>query len=298
MNSCIFSGLDEKDLPQATQRVLQTPHTKGGTIFHHRTPVFGCYILYQGRAKLVVRAKNGKKVLFKFCRAGDLIDGVLLCGIEMHSTYAEALEDSGVCFIPKASFEELLQEYPQVSLEVIRRLSKDLAMLKKRLTDMSCKDVRERLIGLLLDLGREYGVEEEGGLLIDLALSQQDLAEMVGTSRQTVNQKLRRLEEKSLIMIAKRRITITNEKALKELCCLAIFSLLNSCHALGSLPRVHAPVACNLKPEFIYLVGYETNSRRDAERQLYLEFPSLCASRGLFARVRAKHMAIARPRNA
>jgi len=220
MNSCIFSGLDEKDLPQATQRVLQTPHTKGGTIFHHGTgtPVFGCYILYQGRAKLVVRAKNGKKVLFKFCRAGDLIDGVFLCGIEMHSTYGEALEDSGVCFIPKASFEELLHEYAQVSLEVIRRLSKDLAMLKKRLTDMACKDVRERLIGLLLNLGREYGVEEEGGLLIDLALSQQDLAEMVGTSRQTVNQKLRRLEEKSLIIIAKRKITITDEKELKELC--------------------------------------------------------------------------------
>lgn len=218
MNSCIFSGLDEKDLPQVTQRVLQTSHTKGGTIFHHGTPVFGCYILYQGRAKLVVRAKNGKEMLFKFCRASDLIDGVLLCGIEVHSTYAEALEDSGVCFIPKASFEELLHEYPQVSLEVIRRFSKDLAMLKKRLTDTAYKDVRERLIGLLLDLGREYGVEKEGGLLIDLALSQQDLAEMAGTSRQTVNQKLRRLEEKSLIMIAKRKITITDEKALSGFC--------------------------------------------------------------------------------
>jgi len=217
MNSCIFSGLDENDLPQVTQRVLQIPHTKGGTIFHHGTPVFGCYILYRGRAKLVVRAENGKKVLFKFCRAGDLIDGVLLCGIEVHNTYAEALENSGVCFIPKANFEELLHEYPQVSLEVIRRLSKDLAMLKKRLTDMSCKDVRERLIGLLLTLGKEYGVEEEGGLLIDLAFSQQDLAEMVGASRQTVNQKLRRLEEKSLIMVAKHTITITDEKALSEL---------------------------------------------------------------------------------
>jgi CRP/FNR family transcriptional regulator len=96
-------------------------------------------------------------VLFKFCRAGDLIDGVLLCGIEVHNTYAKALEDTGVCFIPKANFEELLHEYPQVSLEVIRRLDKDLAMLKKRLTDMAYKDVRERLIGLLLDLGEIRG---------------------------------------------------------------------------------------------------------------------------------------------
>jgi len=214
MNSCIFSGLDEKDLPQATQRVLQIPHTKSGTIFQHETLVFGCYILCQGRAKLVVRAKNGKEMIVKFCRAGDLIDGVLLCGIEVHSTYAEALEDSRVCFIPKASFEELLHKYPQVSLEVIRRLSTDLAMLKKRLTDMAYKDVRERLIGLLLDLGREYGVEKEGGLLIDLAFSQQDLAEMVGTSRQTVNQKLHGLEKKGLISITGRKVVI-GEKALK-----------------------------------------------------------------------------------
>jgi hypothetical protein len=61
MNSCIFSGLDEKDLPQATQRVLQIPHTKGGTIFHHGTPVFGCYILYRGEQSWLSARRMVKK---------------------------------------------------------------------------------------------------------------------------------------------------------------------------------------------------------------------------------------------
>ena len=169
LDSCVFSGLGEEELSQAAQIIQQTSYAKGEVIFHQGSPVLGHHILCRGKAKLVRRTESGKKKLLRFYSPGELIGGLMDTGI--YDAYAETLEDSLVSFMEKADFADLLCRYPQVSLEAIRRLSRELEALQRRLAALSYKGVRERLSDLLLELGREYGIEQEGGLFIDLRLS-------------------------------------------------------------------------------------------------------------------------------
>jgi CRP/FNR family transcriptional regulator len=217
IDCCIFSGLDEEELSQVAPMIRLTPHARGEVIFHQGAPIFGYYILCQGKVKLARRTASGKRQVFQFYSPGDLIGGSVLQDAETHDVYAKALEDSLVGFIKKADFADLLRKYPQVSLEIIRRLSCELEILRKRLTDIAYRGVRERLIDLLLELGEEYGIKREDGLLVDLALTEQELAGMIGSSRQTVSQHLCKLAKRGLLSLEGHRITIIDKEGLDDL---------------------------------------------------------------------------------
>lgn len=155
--------------------------------------------------------------MLRFYSAGDLLGGSIQYGADIHGTYARVLEDSLVGFINEADFADLLRRYPQDSLEIIRRLSQELEMLRRRLAAVSYKGVRERLSDLLVELGEKYGVKEENGLLIDLGLTQEELAEMIGSARQTVSHHLGKLAQRGLISLEGHKILIIDEKGLKDL---------------------------------------------------------------------------------
>lgn len=216
LDSCVFSGLGEEELSQAAQIIQQTSYAKGEVIFHQGSPVLGHHILCRGKAKLVRRTESGKKKLLRFYSPGELIGGLMDTGI--YDAYAETLEDSLVSFMEKADFADLLCRYPQVSLEAIRRLSRELEALQRRLAALSYKGVRERLSDLLLELGREYGIEQEGGLFIDLRLSPQDLADTIGCSRQTASAELHKLAREGLIQVKQGTILLVDEAGLRGLC--------------------------------------------------------------------------------
>lgn len=213
LDSCVLSRLDEEELSQVARMTRQISYAKGEIIFHQGFPILGFYILCQGKAKLVHRTKGVKKVLFRFYSSGDLIGG-LMDKEQTYNASAETLEDSLVAFIKEADFADLLCRYPRVSLEVSRRLSRELEALQKRLSALSYKGVGERLSDLLLELGREYGIEQEGGLLIDLRLSPQDLADMIGCSRQTASAELHKLARKGLIQVKRGTILLVDEAGL------------------------------------------------------------------------------------
>ncbi|MBC7098747.1 Crp/Fnr family transcriptional regulator [Candidatus Bipolaricaulota bacterium] len=184
------------------------------TIFHQGGPVASLYILCRGYAKLVFGSPSGKGLLIRFCRPGDLLEGVLS---EEHVVFAVALDEAMVGLLPKELAVELLETQPKLALEVARRLAQDRHMLLGRLAYFAYGSVRARLLKGLLELGKHYGVRCEQGLLIDLPLSRQDLAELLGASRQTVCQELRKLAKRDLIHVAGRRITLTDPEALRRL---------------------------------------------------------------------------------
>jgi len=111
----------------------------------------------------------------------------------------------------------LARQHPELTLEANRQLARDRHMLLGRLTYFAYGSVRKQLAKGLLELGKHYGVRCEQGLLIDLPLSRQDLAEMLGASRQTVCQELRKLVKRDLIQTKGRRIILTDVAALRRL---------------------------------------------------------------------------------
>lgn len=212
--SCILSALPQEDWAKLESKLRRLPFRRQEMIFHQGVPVAGLYLLCRGYAKLVFRTPLGRRVLIRFCKPGDLLEGALS---EEHAVSAIVVEEAVVTLLPRELALGLLKRQPDFSVEVARRLARERHMLLGRLAYLAYGSVRKRLARELLELGKCYGVRSGEGLLIDLPLTRGDLADLIGTSRQTVCQKLQWFVDRGLIQVAGRRITLTDPEALRRL---------------------------------------------------------------------------------
>jgi CRP-like cAMP-binding protein len=134
-----------------------------------------------------------------------------LLGTKMHNTFAEAIEDCLICIMSRADLERLILNKPQVALRILEVTGKRLREAEERLENMAFKGIPARLASLLLRLAEEQGTDEISGL------THQDLAESVGTYRETATQVLNDLKSQGLIEIGRKRIKVLDATRLAEI---------------------------------------------------------------------------------
>lgn len=133
------------------------------------------------------------------------------------SLYVEALEETQVCMIRKNDFEKLLIEYPGIGLKLIEELSGRLERLEDAVKNMGMKTVESRVNAILLEFAQKYGEEHKNGILVELPLSREGIANYIGLARETVSRKLSLLQDEGIIeMIGNKKIVIRNRDALDE----------------------------------------------------------------------------------
>ncbi len=184
------------------------------TIFLQETLSAGWYLLCRGVAKLILRTSEGAKFIIRFCKAPQLLN-FAVNDIHHYSAVA-ARECRGLVLSGKALFA-LAREQPEFFFSVFQHFSSWERIVISCLARLRSLSVQERLVWVLLALGEEHGIQEGDGLRIDLPLSQQDLADLVGASRQTVCQDLQRLAKRGLIRLEGRRIILADMTALRRL---------------------------------------------------------------------------------
>jgi CRP/FNR family transcriptional regulator len=123
------------------------------------------------------------------------------------------MEEAGVCFIPKDLFMAVLQKDGQLSFEIMKLLSDDLRKAEVSITHFAQKPVRERLAEALLFIKESYGFKEDGKT-IDLKISREDLANLVGTATETTIRLLSELKHEGVVHLEGKGIEITNLKEL------------------------------------------------------------------------------------
>jgi CRP-like cAMP-binding protein len=156
-----------------------------------------------------LRTAHGKRLILRFGKPGDLLNPTVF---GPHSFSAEAIDHCRMGFFDRDRVLFLLREHPELLREALGRLSLWEERLAQRLEDLVALSVQERLVRALLELGEEHGIHEAEGIRIDLPLSQRDLADLVGASRQAVCQELQRLAKKGLVQVEARRIIVTDQK--------------------------------------------------------------------------------------
>jgi len=211
---CILATLEKNELCKTAQALKWVRYDETEPIFHQGAPIIGWYILCQGWAKLIFRASQGKRVLLKFCRPGDILGGI---AHETHIVSAVAMGKAVASLLARDAAIALARQHPELALEANRQLARDRHMLLVRLAYLAHGSVRTRLAKGLLELGKQFGVRCEEGLRIELPLFQRDLADLIGTSRQTVCQELRKLVKRDLIQTKGRRIILTDLEVLRRL---------------------------------------------------------------------------------
>jgi CRP/FNR family cyclic AMP-dependent transcriptional regulator len=170
------------------------------TILSQGAPGDSIHLLLSGGVKVSLTARDGKETILDILSEGDFFGEMSLFGKQPRSASLITLVPSVTLQIDHAAFVEMLSIYPNMSINLIAVLMSRLRMMDGLLSDLLSLDAEERIAKRIVALSKIYGTSSAGGgLRITLKMSQQDIASMVGLSRESVNKCLRAWEESGLI---------------------------------------------------------------------------------------------------
>ncbi len=212
----VLCNLQEESLEECSQHKTTNQYKKGQIIFYEGNKVFGLYCIFSGRVKLYKASIDGKQQIIRIVGPGDFLGYRSLFAEEPYSVTAEILEDAIICCIDKSAFFSLLSKSPQLALDIIKKLSKELREMESLATSIAHRSVRERMAELLLMLKEAYGKRTKKGYLIDLKLSREEIGEMIGVTQETAIRLLSEFRHDGLIDIKDREITILKPKSLLD----------------------------------------------------------------------------------
>ena len=207
----LFGGLSEWETRKFSSLCTEKRFPQGATIFAEGAPSGSIYVLESGLVKLISLSEKGQETTLHILKPGDVF-GELLLSQEQRAFTAIVVEDALVTMIPREDFLKLLSRAPDVALNFIRVLSKRLARVEKGLAESSHTWSYHRLAKVLLHLSEQYGEEVSTGTLIKLRLTHEDLANLIGTTRETVTTQLNRFSQMGLLNRRARQIIVTRPR--------------------------------------------------------------------------------------
>ena len=213
----LFAGLSDGDLTAIGHATTMTRCARGQRILSPDDPPDRIHIVKAGRVRVYRTSPDGKQLTLDIVEAGTILGDMSLLGQDrIPEAYAEAIEDGIICTITPDELRRLIERYPIIGVNVIRHLSRRLEAAERELEAMAYRRVDQRLARKLLDLGARFGVRAERGTRIEARLTQQELAEMVGTTRETLAHTLADFRRRGLLDTAHHQVVIRDAERLAE----------------------------------------------------------------------------------
>lgn len=213
----LFQGATQLDLSRLVQAAHQKRLRAGEFLFLQGDPAERMYVLLKGRVKLNQAGPDGRQVLIRVITPVRLFGLVAMTSACEYLVTALAAEDSQVLYWNRQELVDIVTRVPQMALNAMRILAEQLQEIQERFRQMTTERVEQRLAHTLIRLAAQSGKKVDQGILIDLALTRQDLAEMSGTTLYTTSRMLSQWEEQDLVIAGRRRITICNPQGLARI---------------------------------------------------------------------------------
>jgi CRP-like cAMP-binding protein len=204
----IFYDLPEKDKNEMASMMTMRNIKKKGFVYNEGDRADTLYILKEGRIKITHLAEDGRELTIDIIEPGDIFGELTLAGEEERETSAEALADSFICTISRKNFEAFLSMRPNLSLTITKWMGLRLRRIENRFENLIFQDVRTRLTTLLKDLAEKYGEDVAGGRKIAIKLSHQELANLIGATRETVTLELNNMKRRGDIVMEGREFVL------------------------------------------------------------------------------------------
>ena len=211
-NTSLFADLTPEELGQLSRITPYKRFAPGEIIYHMEDPADALYFIRDGMVKISMYFPNGKEMILSLLGQYDIFGELLLLPSERRSNQAEAVVDTTLIVMPEQDFQMLLSQQPQIAMKFIKVMSTRLWQAQQWQAEVGAFDAPGRLANLLLRLAGDFGTEGERGIVIDLSLTQQDLAKMIGATRETVSHCLARLLEYGAVRRRRAPITVNLEK--------------------------------------------------------------------------------------
>jgi CRP/FNR family transcriptional regulator, cyclic AMP receptor protein len=215
-NIPLFASVEPRVLQALQGRMQRRSFDRGESIFFKGDDGDTLYVIVSGEVKIVLAAPDGQESILIVLGEGDFFGEMALFDAKPRSADAVAIGPTTTLTLHRREFEQFVRENPEVAFPIFRSLTARLRRTTHRLEDVMFLDLATRVAKKLLQLAAKHGVEMPRGVRIDLPLSQQELAEMVGATRPRVNEQLRRLAQDGLIEVDRQTITLLRPRDLRK----------------------------------------------------------------------------------
>jgi len=209
--------LEEEELEVVNQGKVCREYLPGDIIFHEGDKCRGVHCIERGLIGVRKMDANGNEILLRLSHPGDTMGYRSFLANNDHNNSAEVLEPSVICFIDGATVNSLLKLNPSLGLRFLRHAADDLNAAEEKVLHSATLPVRARFAHLLLVLKDRYGISGDNGEMdLELPLSRQDMAAMIGIRPESMSRTIRSLEDDDIARFSGRRVHVPRLKSLVE----------------------------------------------------------------------------------
>ncbi len=196
----LFRGLSEQEMYKIVDISISREWNKGSHVFLQDEPLENVYFISEGKIKVYKTDVNGKEQIVSILKSGEMFPHVGFFRKGGYPAFSEVIENATLVVVPIELFEKVLIENPELCIKVFNVLGEKIVDLQERLESQILNNTYEQIIKLLIRLGREHGKElDNGKILLKGEFTNRDLANMIGTTRETVSRTLTKLKKDHLI---------------------------------------------------------------------------------------------------
>lgn len=212
----LFTSLNEAQLAELAGKLRARSYRAGEVIFHQEDPGVSLHIIKSGRVKITTTSPEGEEIVMAILDERDSFGEIALLDGKPRSANAVAMEATRTLTLDRGDFLDIMTRNPEMVGAVLAAVAAGWRRTSHLLEDAIFLDLPGRLAKRLLQLAEKHGIRTGTGIEIDLSLTQQDLAAAVGVSREALNKQLGLFQERGLVALAKKRITILRPDELKK----------------------------------------------------------------------------------
>ncbi|MFC1490114.1 Crp/Fnr family transcriptional regulator [Candidatus Latescibacterota bacterium] len=212
----LFSTLKDEELDAIYELSYTKKCSKDAIILLENEEGDTLFIILGGKVKVTTFSESGKEVIFSILSEGDFFGDMSLMDGKPRSATVISIEESELRLIRRNDFIKLIEKHPRIALKLLEELTSRLRKADERIESLAIHDVTGRLAGILLELAEERGDKKDKSVLIKARPTHQELANMVGTTRETVTRVLKQLENKNYINMSGKDLLILDSEVFKK----------------------------------------------------------------------------------
>ena len=212
----LFQGLNEQQFSLLSSRIQKISLRRGEVLFVEGDEGDRLYIITEGKIKLGHSSEDGRESLLAILGPGEMIGELTLFDPGPRSTTATAVSPASMLCLEHSDLVQILDTNPEVAKHLLRALAQRLRRTNESLSDLVFSDVPGRVAKALLDLAERFGTQSDDGMHVPHDLTQEELAQLVGASRETVNKSLADFVSRGWIRLEGRAVTLLDMERLSR----------------------------------------------------------------------------------
>ncbi|MGQ9617429.1 MAG: Crp/Fnr family transcriptional regulator [Candidatus Aminicenantia bacterium] len=213
----LFSNLGKKEIQEISRFAYEKKFRKGNIVFSQGEQGSTLFIIIKGRVKVSLIGENGKEFVLAVLRKGDFLGEMSIIEDEVRSATVTTIEPTVFLTIEKENFLNFLIKNPNASLGVLRELSKRLRSADEKIGELAFQDVYARVVSYLNALAKATGVKEKDEIFIADLPTKREIAEFIGSTRESVSRVLNDLNRKGYISLFRKSVLLRRKLKINEI---------------------------------------------------------------------------------